>query len=512
MIGKTNAQLGITSEKVTIVLQTNQDNHNDLLGVEINITYSDVEESYIWEGKDIIIDIPQYASYIVTFGEIEGYKTPEQYSSIAVEGNSVSLLATYKTEILTVNIEDSYGNIINEAIININGVRYTEPMKLAYGVSYTIQPNDIEGYISPDPITIIASQNSRLVILKYQNYEEVTVNVTGVNEFKIDIEYEDQLAETQTVPTATYRIPYGVKYSVIPNEVLGYNTPEPFIDIIASEPNREININYIAAVEHVIVSPLYLDQDVYMSVEEIYVTYEGNTHVLTDKYAHSYSFDIPAGIEYTITFPALSGYKTPSSYVRTAVGGTHEITIYYEVLSLGVFIALQDGTLTQDYDNLDVSKAVGVAVISDKASFIMGIERALYNWYNQSIQLSEVPVCDGTNYKEYFDGPTYTDKIIEQSNRPNAATYTRSTQINFGNDVLIGYLGSTGEWYIVLQNHDSITEAYEKLMFAFEELENCWTSCQYQTEYVWVYRPQNKGFYSRSGKTSYTYAIPFYKI
>jgi len=77
-----------------------------------------------------------------------------------------------------------------------------------------------------------------------------------------------------------------------------------------------------------------------MSVEEIYVTYEGNTHVLTDKYAHSYSFDIPAGIEYTITFPAISGYKTPSPYVRTAVGGTHEITIYYEVLSFGIFIAL----------------------------------------------------------------------------------------------------------------------------------------------------------------------------
>jgi hypothetical protein len=167
MIGKTNATLEITSEMVNLTLQTNQNNHDDLLGVKITVTYADVIDTYIWEGKDIIIDIPQYASYIVTFGEIEGYKTPEQYSSIAVEGNSVSLLATYKTEILTVNIEDSYGNIINEAIININGVRYTEPMKLAYGVSYTIQPNDIEGYISPDPITIIASQNSRLVTLKY---------------------------------------------------------------------------------------------------------------------------------------------------------------------------------------------------------------------------------------------------------------------------------------------------------------------------------------------------------
>ena len=61
MIGKTNATLEITSEMVNLTLQTNQNDHDDLLGTEIIVTYADVVNTYIWEGRELLIKIPKYA-------------------------------------------------------------------------------------------------------------------------------------------------------------------------------------------------------------------------------------------------------------------------------------------------------------------------------------------------------------------------------------------------------------------------------------------------------------------
>lgn len=83
MIGKTNATLEITSEMVNLTLQTNQNDHDDLLGTEITVTYADVINTYIWEGRELLIKIPKYAKYTITFESVEGYKTPDSFSSVA---------------------------------------------------------------------------------------------------------------------------------------------------------------------------------------------------------------------------------------------------------------------------------------------------------------------------------------------------------------------------------------------------------------------------------------------
>jgi hypothetical protein len=83
MIGRTNANAGNTAENLNISLKTNQNTHEDLIGTLITIKYSDVEEQYTWSGTDLLIQIPRYAKYIVTFGSVEGYKTPDSFSSTA---------------------------------------------------------------------------------------------------------------------------------------------------------------------------------------------------------------------------------------------------------------------------------------------------------------------------------------------------------------------------------------------------------------------------------------------
>lgn len=126
MIGRTNANAGNTAENLNISLKTNQDIHEDLIGAIITIKYSDVEEQYTWQGDDLLIQIPRYAKYTVTFGSVEGYKTPDSFSSTAQEKNSVSLEAIYETELVTVNVEGAEGYEISINEISMYNNEYTE--------------------------------------------------------------------------------------------------------------------------------------------------------------------------------------------------------------------------------------------------------------------------------------------------------------------------------------------------------------------------------------------------
>lgn len=126
MIGRTNANAGNTAENLNISLKTNQNTHEDLIGTLITIKYSDIEEQYTWSGTDLLIQIPRYAKYTVTFGSVEGYKTPDSFSSTAQEKNSVSLEAIYKTELVTINVEGAEGCEISINEISIYNNEYIE--------------------------------------------------------------------------------------------------------------------------------------------------------------------------------------------------------------------------------------------------------------------------------------------------------------------------------------------------------------------------------------------------
>ena len=135
MIGRTNANAGNTAENLNITLITNQSDHSDLIGANIKVIYADKEQNYTYAGTMIIIKIPAYADYTVSFSEVDGYKTPDNIIGTAIADNSKTFTAEYKTELVSIT-SNAKG-----APITINGVKYTYDgnpitVKIAHGTEY----------------------------------------------------------------------------------------------------------------------------------------------------------------------------------------------------------------------------------------------------------------------------------------------------------------------------------------------------------------------------------------
>ena len=106
MIGKTNckAAQSLPCEFVNIRLVSNQSEHSALVGVTFSVSYESFSEEYIWNGSEVTVQIPAYVTYLIEFGDAEGYNTPEPIIYEAVEDNARTIEAIYTCELLTINV------------------------------------------------------------------------------------------------------------------------------------------------------------------------------------------------------------------------------------------------------------------------------------------------------------------------------------------------------------------------------------------------------------------------
>ena len=116
MIGITNSTSKGKSDDgiVLISLVTNQSSSSDLLGVSFVVAYEEYSERFVWNGSQIVIIIPKGVSYTISPEDIDGYKTPNIYTGLSVEGSKANILLEYKCTFVTVAMEDnqaSYNDI-----------------------------------------------------------------------------------------------------------------------------------------------------------------------------------------------------------------------------------------------------------------------------------------------------------------------------------------------------------------------------------------------------------------
>ena len=186
MIGKTNAVVGggvTPTEKVNLTITSNQADSSDLIGVGFGIAYGfggGYGEAYVWEGKPITLDIPQYVTYFISFNEVPGYKTPNLLYFTAVPNNVRQINVEYQTEVVTVTVSADNGASVSGQKVTINGVTTTltrtgkVSQKVPYGTSYSVSVNDKSGYNTPATQTFTASQPARSVSMVY---EEIRLGV-----------------------------------------------------------------------------------------------------------------------------------------------------------------------------------------------------------------------------------------------------------------------------------------------------------------------------------------------
>lgn len=334
MIGKTNIPMGMSKgETVSILLKTNQSSNEDLNGVKVVVSYDDESHEYTYNGQ-FSVEIPKDKTYTVTFGEVDGYKTPSSVTYTSVKGFSRSIEVTYYSERVTVNVSAEGG-----ASVDGQAVKVSKSPSIDDGEEYTI-----------------------------------------------------------TNGKASFSVPYDETYTVSLSDMDGYTTPESQT-YTASQPTREISMEYKKAVEHVIVN----------------VSSDDNTN--------------------------MDGYKV---YVRPNVAN-------------GVYIQDVDGNLYTESEWDTMKVANGIAVVTDECSFVIALEDARENvqWsqYGNARSLTKATYAEAALD---FNGLGNTNNMISTaSSTNNAAQYCRDYIFPNGQT---GYLGAVGEWNAVANSFDEIEE------------------------------------------------------
>ena len=191
---------------------------------------------------------------------------------------------------------------------------------------------------------------------------------------------------------------------------------------------------------------------------------------------------------------AVSDSDTFASYASKIAsisgGGTPTEGIY------GVFIYDTNGNLTkpEEWDTANNDLAVGVAVIDENCSFIIGkTDISGISWSNTLYGTTVSGVTTTTNYtaaKTDYAGEANSSIVRDlTSGETNIFNRAYSKTITVNGTTLYGYIGALGEWVTANNNSSAINSALSKIGgSSMMEGGNFWTSTQYSSNNAWRLR------------------------
>ena len=187
----------------------------------------------------------------------------------------------------------------------------------------------------------------------------------------------------------------------------------------------------------------------------------------------------------------------------------------------GVFIYDTNGNLTkpEEWDTANNDLAVGVAVIDENCSFVIGKTQnySAIAWSNKlnGIEIYEGVTTDNTNKALTDYAGEYNSSIIRglTSGETNAFNWAYGNTITVNGTTLYGYLGAAGEWQTAYNNNSSINSALSKIggtaITIFDY--NHWTSTLYDSGNAWEFNWASDGIYKK-GKGDNNYVRAFYHL
>ena len=289
---------------------------------------------------------------------------------------------------------------------------------------------------------------------------------------------DDTLNFTNDAKVQTIMIPLGASYTISFSSITGYKAPGN-ITGTTSQASESKTGTY---------------QSEFLTVNVAGAS--GYTITVSGQGSQTTSpkvYKIPFGTSYNISASNVKGYNTPATQSFTANQVSRSVTMTYTKIANGVYICDSDGKLTAvgSWDTANNSKAVGVAVISDKCSFIIDKTNS-----NDSTQWggygTDVPglsnITNNTEAKLDYNGSSNTDKIISSlgSNIKIAAGWCRSKSITIGGENRKGYLPALGEWQTAYNNKSQVDSALSKIGGTAMPTSYHWASTECSLNYAWI--------------------------
>lgn len=216
---------------------------------------------------------------------------------------------------------------------------------------------------------------------------------------------------------------------------------------------------------------------------------------------------------------AVSDSDTFASYANKIAsieggGGTPTEGIY------GVFIYDTNGNLTkpEEWNTANNDLAVGVAVIDENCSFVIGKTQRSSGivWSDKlyGTTVSGITTTTNSDAAETDYAGEANSSIVRglTSGETNAFNLAYSNTITVNGTTLYGYIGAVGEWQTAYNNKSSIGSALSKIGGTAMSTNYYWTSTQYSSNNAWVLHWDGgvvDDYYKNYG---YAYARAFYHL
>lgn len=176
-------------------------------------------------------------------------------------------------------------------------------------------------------------------------------------------------------------------------------------------------------------------------------------------------FDIPEGVEYTISVEDIGGYTTPEPQSFVAGVGTRTVDMVYEAVKLGVFIQGVSGKLYETASWTSQETANGVAVLTEECSFVIALTDApdkmqIYARDIGALENYMTAIPNETQAKADYGGATNTTNIMKlQRSTSYAAGWCDAFSFPSGKK---GFLPSLGQMWAVYSNKSAVDAALTK--------------------------------------------------
>lgn len=504
----------------TITVTSNQSQPDSALnGLKLTLSYDKVSKEINWTNTPQSVNIPTGIEYTITGENIEGYKTPNPLSQIA-EGTSGTATLSYNTTVLSIEVTSNQSDELSSLTVTVNfdsedhqlqfNGKETKSINVPTGSEFTITFPEISNYTKPSVISDTAAgasmsksreyKSTKLTVTRASNQSEglgSTTATIGYNSSSTPVPFAD--GDT----SKTLMIPFGVSYNITFSEVTDYKTPDAISGTANSASKNETGT--------------YQSEFLTVNVSGA----SGYTITVSGRGSQTTSpkvYKIPFGTSYNISASNIGGYNTPATQSFTANQVSRSVTMTYTKIVNGVYICDSDGKLTAvgSWNTSNNSKAVGVAVVSDKCSFIIDKTNS-----NNSIQWgrygTDVPglsnITNSTEAKLDYDGNSNTDKIISAlgSSEYIAAGWCRSKSINIGGKNRKGYLPALGEWQTAYNNKSQVNSALSKIGGIAMLTGHSWASTEYSSYGAWRL-DWDSGRISTRGKGDTYYCRPWYVL
>lgn len=463
------------AETVTISLGSNQSSgDSSLIGTRILIEdiTNDPAAALLdttWQGTPIIYKVTAATLYRVTFGDVEGYQTPDAVQYTAQQSSARNINATYNTCVVGITISGLENGATAQATVAYSGKSFKVSsggtIKVPHGTQTSVSVPTIVCHITPSAQSFTPDATSKSLSFAYiasKVLVSVLSNQTSddtIATTKATVSYGS--TSVQASNGFVVYIPHDQTVTVTYPAVTGYKTPSAVTINNTSGGQATASGTYKTEIVTVAVT----SEDA-SSVAGQQITINGNvftldsTGVCTSK--------VPFDVQYSVSADAKSGYTSPSTQTFTASQTSRAVSMIYETIKLGVFIQDKSGKLwtTDSWDTSNNSNANAIAVLTSNVKVLVALTdsggtKKIHSSYSGALENYMTAIPGATQAKADYKGAENTANIMKlQSSTSYAAGWCNT--FTFPDGKTKGHLPSLGEFWEVYQNKSLVNAALSK--------------------------------------------------